>query len=61
MVPPFTLFEIVASQSSSVLRANNVKSGTADDEAAMRLTWAALATFQLHLIDALRTRAPGSR
>ena len=42
MVPPFTLFEIVASQSSSVLRANNVKSGTGVAEAATRLT------LQLH-------------
>jgi hypothetical protein len=38
MVPPFTLIEFIASQSSSVLRANNVKSGTGVAEVATSFT-----------------------
>jgi hypothetical protein len=34
MVPPFTLFEFIASQSSNAFRANNVKSGTGVFDAA---------------------------
>jgi len=40
MVPPFALFEIVASQIGSGSRANNAKSGTCVDDAAKRLRWA---------------------
>jgi hypothetical protein len=36
MVPPFTLFEFVASKFSNALRANNVKSGTGVIDAAQR-------------------------
>jgi hypothetical protein len=35
-VPPFTLFESVASQPGNALRANNVKSGTGVVDAATR-------------------------
>jgi hypothetical protein len=37
MVPPFTLFEFVASILSNAFEANNVKSGTGVDDAARRL------------------------
>ena len=39
MVPPFTLFEFVAPQSSNVHRANNVKGGTGVAEAGKRSQW----------------------
>jgi hypothetical protein len=39
MVPPFTLFEFVASKFNNALRANNVKSGTGVIDAAQRSQW----------------------
>jgi hypothetical protein len=39
VVPPFTLFEFVASKFSNALRAYNVKSGTGVVDAAPRSQW----------------------